>query len=248
MHLIQEKLLNLAKNNNLTDLTLRKIGELIGEPNSPQKIKHHLDKLIAKGLLLVGADGKALKVAASGLDEKSKLVSLPIVGSANCGEALICADQIVEGYLKISLKILGDQFKNRLKDLFILRAVGSSMNRANVKDKSIEDGDFVVVEKNQGIPVSGEYVVSIIDNMANIKKFLVDKKNRQIVLISESNFNIPPIYIHEDDLSNYLVCGKVVDVIKKPDELLFARDESAKDILKTIGPISREDYNYYEKL
>ena len=36
--------------------------------------------------------------------------------------------------------------------------------------------------------------------------------------------------------------------IKKPDKLLLARNESAKDILKEIGPISRKDYKYYEQL
>jgi len=248
MHIIQQKLLNLAKEYNLAGLTLRKIGELINEPGSPQKIKHHLDKLIEKGLLLVSGDGKTLKPAAGGIDKKSKIVSLPIVGSANCGEALTFADQKVEGYLKVSLKILGDKFKSRLNNLFVLRAVGDSMNRANVNGKNIEEGDYIIAEKTSGRPLNGEYVVSIIDGLANIKKIIIDEKNRQIILKSESSLDLPPIYIHTDDYSNYLVCGKVVDVMKKPDELLFMRNESAKDILKEIGPISKADYDYYENL
>ena len=84
--------------------------------------------------------------------------------------------------------------------------------------------------------------------MANIKKIMIDKKSQQIILMSESMLDLPPIYIHADDYSNYLVCGKVVDVMKKPDEVPFMRNESGKDILKEIGPISKVDYDYYEKL
>lgn len=248
MHVIQQKLLNLAKEYNLANLTLRKTGELISEPGSPQKIKHHLDKLMEKGLLIVSGDGKILKPASGGIDEKSKIVSLPIVGSANCGEALTFADQKVEGYLKVSLKILGDKFKSRLNDLFVLRAVGDSMNRANVNQKTIEDGDYVIAEKETGRPSNGDYVVSIIDGLANIKKIIIDEKNQQIILNSESSLDLPPIYIHKDDYSNYLVCGKVIEVMKKPDEFSFMRDESAKDILKNLGPISKEEVDYYENL
>jgi repressor LexA len=248
LHIIQQKLLVLVKERNLGDLTLRKIGELVGEPNSPQKIKHHLDKLIEKGLLLVGVDGKTLKPASCGVDEKSKIISLPIIGSANCGEAAVCAEQKIEGYLKVSGKILGENLKNKINDLFVLRAIGNSMNQANVKGKSIEEGDFVVVEKNQDTPANGDYVVSTIDGLANIKKFILDQQNKQIILVSESSLDLPPIYIHQDDYSAYLVCGKVVEVIKKPDELALLRNLAAKDVLQELGPISREDYDYYEKL
>jgi len=248
MHIIQEKLLSLAGERNLADLTLRKIGELVGEPDSPQKIKHHLDKLMEKGLLFVGGGGKVLKPAASGLDKKSKIVSLPIVGSANCGEALIFADQKVEGYLKVSLRVLGEKFKNKLDDLFVLRAVGDSMNRAEVNGKTIEDGDYVIAEKTEGLPVNGDYVVSVIDGLANIKRIFIDKRNDQIILNSESSLELSPIYIHTDDYSDYLVCGKVIDVMKRPDELSLMRDASAKDVLKNLGPISKEEVSYYEGL
>lgn len=248
MHNIQEKILSLAKERNLADLSLRKIGELIGEPNSPQKIKHHLDKLIVKGLLLTTADGRTLKAVTSGMDQKSKIISLPIVGSANCGMATIFADQKVEGYLKVSLKILGEQLKNKISDLYVLKATGNSMNRANLQNKSIDDGDFVIVDKKQTAPASGEYVVSIIDGLANIKKLLRDEKNNQIILISESTQDYPPIYIHTDDYVDYLISGQAIDVIKKPDELLTFREASYQDISKDLGPMSKAEYDYYENL
>lgn len=248
MHNIQQKILNLAENHNLADFTLRKIGELVNEPGSPQKIKHHLDQLIGKGLLVVSADGKEMKKIRQGLDDSSQLVSLPILGSANCGQALCFADDKIEGYLKISSSLLSDKLINKIKDLFVLKAVGNSMNRASVDGKNIENGDYVIIDKNAVSPKSGDYVISNIDGTANIKRFYADRDNNQLVLISESSQDFPPIYIHESDFINYMVCGRVVGVMKRPDELALMRQASAHDILRDLGPISKEEVDYYKNL
>ena len=89
------------------------------------------------------------------------------------------------------------------------------MNRANIQGQSIEDGDNVIVNGEDKSPKNKDYVVSIIDNTANIKRIFVDEKNRRIVLFSESSQDFPPIYIHPHEVS-YFISGKVVDVIKKP--------------------------------
>ncbi|HZT34945.1 MAG TPA: hypothetical protein VFA15_03425, partial [Nitrososphaera sp.] len=57
-------------------------------------------------------------------------------------------------------------------------------------------------------------VLSVIDKMANIKRYHFDKENNQIVLMSESTQSFPPIHIHPDD--DYSINGKVIKVIKKP--------------------------------
>jgi repressor LexA len=238
MHTIQQKILNLAKAQNLANVSLRKIGELIDEPNAPQKIKHHIDKLKEKGLLIMSNDGR-LQPTKIGADKTSRLISLPILGSASCGTANAYADGDVEGYLKISLRILGEQFKNKINNLFVLRASGNSMNRASVNGKTIDDGDFVIAEKTDTPPKNGEYIVSIIEGLANIKKFLFDAKNKHIILCSESSMEFSPIYIHKEDYGSYFVGGKVVDVIKKHEEFL---DSSAGEILKYGKPIKKVDF------
>lgn len=248
MHIIQQKLLNLAKERNLAELTLRKIGELIGEAGSPQKIKHHLDKLMEKGLLLPSANGKKLAPALAGFDKKTKIISLPIIGAANCGEALTFADEKVEGYLKVSPGILGAGLAKRAGDLYVLKALGDSMNRAKINDKNIDEGDYVLIDKTIVSPNSGDYVVSVIGGLSNIKKYFFDPKNKQIILLSESTQDIPPIYIHESDLDNYLVCGKVVDVFKKPDKEALWQDAAGVDAIKDLGEMSREEFDYYENL
>ena len=87
------------------------------------------------------------------------------------------------------------------------------MNKANINGKNIEDGDFVIVDAEQQNPESGQYLISIIDEMANIKKFVLDQKNKRIILKSESTRDYFPIFIHEND--NYRFAGRVVDVMKK---------------------------------
>jgi len=238
MHTIQQKILTLAKVKNLAGVSLRKIGELIDEPNAPQKIKHHLDKLFEKGLLVKNSTGK-ITPAKIGTDKSSSLISLPILGTANCGTAKSYADDSIEGYLKISLKILGEKFRNKINDLFVIRASGNSMNRARVNGKTIEDGDFVIAEKTAVPPQNGEYIVSIIEGLANIKKFFVDKQQNCIILASESNMEFSPIYIHKEDYGSYFVGGKVVDVIKKHEDFL---DSSAGEILKYNKPIKKVDF------
>lgn len=247
MHNIQEKILKLMDATDISGLALREIANKIGETGSPQKIKHHLDQLAKKGMIVVDKQNNKIRKIVLGIDKKNNLISLPILGSANCGEATFFAENHVEGYLKVSKSILSDWI-SKIKDLFVLRAIGSSMNRAVIAGNSIEDGDYVIVDKGQVIPNDGEYVVSVVDGVANIKKIFVDNQNQQFVLMSESNQDLPPIYIHRSDMDKYLIAGKVVKVMKQPDELATWRDASARDILKDLGPISKEDYDYYENI
>ena len=183
MHVIQQKILKLSESQNLAGLTLRKIGEMIKEQGSPQKIKHHLNALRKKGLLVISADGARITKLMRGINPASNLISLPIYGQANCGEALELADDYIKDYLKVSRKIIGKDLEKKIKDIFVLEAVGQSMNRANVNGKTIDDGDYVLALKSDRMPQGEEYVVSIIDGAANIKKFYLDKVNKQVVLI-----------------------------------------------------------------
>ncbi|HDZ84948.1 MAG TPA: hypothetical protein ENH35_00145 [Candidatus Moranbacteria bacterium] len=205
MHKVQEKLLKTLERENLSGKTLREIGNIIGE-KSAQKIKHHLTQLQKKGFISYNSAKRQIDKLQK--ISKEGFISIPIVGMANCGPATIFAESNIEGYLKVSKKI-----SPNIGNLFILRADGDSMNRANINNKNIESGDFVVVDSEQKVPDSGNYIVSVIDGLANIKKFIPDSQNKRIILRSESTKDYLPIFIHEDD--DYNISGKVVDVIKK---------------------------------
>ena len=210
MHKIQEQILKLSSEKDLGKLSLRKIGKLIGEEDQPQKVKHHLLQLEKNGLLSINRSERIMVKTAPGLIHNSKLISVPILGSANCGTATIYADQNIEGYLRVSGKIL-----SRKKDVFAIKASGYSMNKANINGDSIEDGDYVVVDPKYRSVRNGDYVLSIIDGTANIKRFFKDSANKRIILLSESSASYSPIFIHFDDLDRYLVNGKIIQVIKK---------------------------------
>ncbi len=210
MHEIQERLLEISSKVNLSGLSLREIGELIGISH-PQRVKHHLDQLAKKGLVRVGKEKSKISRTKHWSKNEDGLIAVPIVGSANCGPAELFADQNIEGYLRISSRIL-----MKKNEVFIIKAVGSSMNRASVNGERIEDGDYVVVDATVKNPNNGDYVVSVIDEVANIKRFYKDPKHEQIMLVAESTTPYAPIYIHQDDMQSYVVAGRVVQVIKKP--------------------------------
>ncbi|MFA7601159.1 MAG: S24 family peptidase, partial [Patescibacteria group bacterium] len=99
-------------------------------------------------------------------------------------------------------------------NIFVVRAKGNSMNKALVNGETINDGDYVLVDSEKKQPENGDYVLSIIDGLANIKKFKEDKERGMVVLFSESSSSYDPIYIHRDDQDFYSVAGRVVGVLK----------------------------------
>src|SRR3990167_2573345 len=123
MHVIQRKLLEASGNKSFENLTLREIGQLIGLEH-PQMIKHHLSQLVKKGLL--DSKYRSLNIDRS---VTTRLISIPVLGSANCGEPTRLAEENLEGYLRVSTSLLQD---GSTGDLFALKAVGDSMNKAKV--------------------------------------------------------------------------------------------------------------------
>jgi len=211
MHPTQQQLLELSQRYDLKKMGLRQIGKLIGVDH-PQKVKFHMQKI---GLLDDGKKKRSDQIKSPLLAKAKNLLSIPILGLANCGDATMLAEARIEGTLPISKKLIPT---NHVENLFAVKAVGVSMNRASVNGKSIEDGDYVIVDGEDRNVKTGDYVLSVISGLANIKRFAEDKAHRQIVLQSESSQFFPPIHIHEDDFDEYLVNGKVIEVIKRPQE------------------------------
>lgn len=219
MHLIQEKLLELSKKENLARLSLRQMAERIGlAKESPQKIKHHLTQLQKKGFLQIDRIKGVMdrssfepKWAMGLMDKASRLFSIPIIGTANCGPATIFAEPNFQGFLRVSSKLVG---RSKPSGLFAIKADGSSMNRAEIKGRSIEDGDYVIVNSEDREVRNSDIVLVIIDDKATIKRYIDDRKNGQVVLKADSSFDYEPIYLHPDD--DFSINGKIVAIIKKP--------------------------------
>lgn len=218
MHPIQEKLLKLSKEQNLAQVSLREMAAAIGLPGeSPQKIKHHLQQLEKKGFFTIDRSHGLMEKAsllpglASGLlKEASSLFSIPIIGTANCGPATLYAEQNFEGFLRVSGRLLG---RASPAGLYGIKTNGSSMNRAEIAGKKIEDGDYVVIDSNKRVPANNDIVLAIIDNKATIKRFIDDRANGQVILKADSSYDYDPIYLHPDD--DFLINGKAIAVIKR---------------------------------
>ena len=208
LHEIQRNILQIAQTQDLSKFSLREIGDLIGI-NHPQKVKHHIDQLRKKKLLSLTGERNIVSDLKGAESVSITVINIPVLGKVNCGEATLLAEENLLGYLPVSKSILR---KNR--NIFALEAVGDSMNEANVKGEKIEEGDYVIVDADDKVATTGDYVVSVINGAANIKRFYKDDVHKRFVLLSESQNIYPPIFIHEEDMSEYLISGKVLQVIK----------------------------------
>lgn len=215
MHIIQEGLLKLNQDNDVTEMKLTELARKLNVTHL-QQIKHHRDQLIKHGLLTRTENPKA--VTSVNLGATSNLLRIPVLGSANAGPASIYAHGTVTGYLRVSDAFLP---KSIARDtLYALKVVGRSMNLAKIGigKLSAEDDDYIIADGSTYVPKSNDYVVSLIDGKANIKRLILDEKNQQIALISESTDvnDFPPIIIHHDDSVEYLAQSKIVHVVKPP--------------------------------
>ncbi|QQR82541.1 hypothetical protein IPJ70_00265 [Candidatus Campbellbacteria bacterium] len=211
MHIIQKQLLDLiATHEDFGSYSLRKIAEMVGAEGKPQTAKYHLQKLAEGGLIQMNLEAGVIKLVKRGYAKASAspIYSLPVVGSANCGPATIFAEQNIDQYLKISSSLLPRNKSN----LYALIADGDSMNKAEIDGKTIESGDFVLVDSEYKIYKNTDIVVAVIDGLATIKRYREDKVNRMIILEADSTEKYLPIFIHEGD--DFQISGKVVGIIK----------------------------------
>jgi repressor LexA len=171
---------------------LEEEGYLEKESNQPRSISVYSDEFL-KNIV----------------PQKSDSFAVPVLGSANAGPATILAEENIEGYLRVERREL-----IKKDGVFALRVKGDSMNMADINGKNLEDGDFVLIDSEYKYPKNGDYVLAVIDNYANLKKFDKDIKTGEIRLLSESNNpKHKPIYISSED--NFMVNGKIISVIKK---------------------------------
>ena len=116
------------------------------------------------------------------------LVGVPILGYANAGIPMVAAEEENLGILKIDRNMLGKK-----KNLFSLIIKGDSMDLAKIDGETLDDGRYIVVQKDAEFE-DGDIVVAIIDNCATVKRFK-RAKNMIILYPDSSNPLNQPIYI-----------------------------------------------------
>lgn len=209
MHLMQKSILQLFKEQKTMPLNLRGIWRQIGEEH-PQKVKYHLYQLQENWYITIDETNKEIHSKDSD-ERKWSLVSLPLMGQADCGAAKSFVEGVFEWYLRISRNLLPVQ---EINELFVLKAKWDSMNRCDVLGRNIQSGDYVIVQQTKDQPDNGDIVVSIIDERANIKRYY--EQDWEIMLLSESTEDFPPILVDSSEWSDYRAVWKVIKVIKNP--------------------------------
>lgn len=140
--------------------SLREVGKVVGY-DSPRSVQLMLERLKKEGLIsYVGGVVKLSPRKTPTMSERT--IDVPLVGSVACGLPSL-AEQDVEALIPVSTRIArpGHTY-------FLLRAVGSSMNKSG-----INDGDLVLV-RQQSSADDGEKVVALINDDATIKHLYHD--------------------------------------------------------------------------
>jgi len=173
--------------------TLKEIKEFLNYKTT-SSVQRHTEALKKKGYIVSDKfQSRSLRIKKN-LQQKH---NIPLVGVVACGKPIL-ADENIEAYIPYEIK--GDP-----KNYFFLRAIGDSMNMSKTK---INDGDLVLVKKQQTAEI-GDEIVALISDEATIKIF--KKESDRIVLEPKSSNPIhKPLYVFED----LQIQGKVIDKIK----------------------------------
>lgn len=219
---IRQQLKELIANRDLRGASIRKVGRMLevdGKEVHPETVKYHWKKLFEDDEVSYLYDGSVQRAQSSALSDAilpsgNQLVSIPVLGVADCGPATKVADESDLGKITISTQLLDTK---KYDTLYAIQASGESMNSTSIKGRPINDGDYVVVDRSKVSPRNGDCVVAIVDGLANIKRFYQEQD--RIVLASESTENYDPIFVTFEDQSDSLIGGTVIQVIEKPKYL-----------------------------
>ena len=202
--------MRLAQSRDLSVMTYREMAKIIGVEH-PYSIQQSVNRLIHKGLLMKNKNTGTILPA---INNKSRapFLSIPVLGRVSCGPATELAEDYPSNFISVSPSLA----RIRKPEItFALVATGDSMSAAKINSKTVDEGDYVIVEKKQWGEVSdGDYIVSRFNDMNNLKRLSIDREHKRIILMSESTENQPPIIIASEDIEYYDIEGVAVDVIK----------------------------------
>ena len=126
---------------------------------------------------------------------QTELTSVALLGSVPCGVPTL-EEEYAEEFVSLPVSMFGKG------TFFMLRASGESMI-----DAGISTGDLVLVRK-QSEAKDGDIVVALVENENTLKRYFVDKENKQIRLHPE-NKNMKDIIVQDCKIQ-----GVAVKVIK----------------------------------
>ncbi|NQV13585.1 MAG: repressor LexA [Parcubacteria group bacterium] len=179
---------------NMAPLTTEIQNEL--KFKSTRSVFQYLDALKAKGYIKKDNTPRSIKLVEDFKEIDGQTELIPLLGTASCGTPAFFADDNIEEYLPVDVNLLNNYNKH---SYFLLKTSGTSMDKADINDKSI-----VLVEKLDAYE-NGDKVVAILDGLATIKT--LHKGNEAFVLTPESSdTKHKPIIVKNE----FHIAGKVV--------------------------------------
>lgn len=132
-------------------------------------------------------------------------MNIPILWYANAGTPLAVAQANDYGTLPISKNILSWDGEN----YFVLRVSGTSMNQCEVNGKTIDNGSYVLIKKDEVVVNESDAFLFLVDGGATLKKYKKQGDNIFLLPKSSDEHHTPIILSKNDDVRSN---GKVVDV------------------------------------
>lgn len=179
--------------------SVREIAEAVGLA-STSAVHHHLTKLEKDGRLQKDASrSRALSVTRVGSMPRrgAEAFRAPIVGEIAAGQPIYAYEDKSE-----TMGLPSELVAAAGRETFVLKVRGKSMI-----DDHIDDGDYVVVQK-QDTARDGDIVVALIDEgQATLKRFF---KERERIRLQPANSTMEPLYRREVRIQ-----GKVIGVIRR---------------------------------
>lgn len=211
----QEQILSLIRDFFLENGYAPSLGELQSKLgfSSKRGVVNHLSALENKGYIIRTSEPRSIQLLDGNDDanlEYEYLIGIPIFGYANAGTPLVMAEEEALGILKIDRNLIGRKSK---KNLFGLIVKGDSMNERVLDGIKIEEGNYLIVDKDAKVE-EGDAVVAIIDSSATVKNISLKTEDVVVLYPESDNPTHQPIYIDSD--SNFMINGKVIKVLDNP--------------------------------
>lgn len=188
--------------------SLTELQQLL-EISTKRGVVSHLEALEKKGYIIRTSEARGIQVINEEEPVYEYLVGIPILGYANAGTPLVLAQEESLGVLQLDPNLVEKKEQN----LFGLIVKGDSMNLRNINGKALEEGHYLVVQKDAEYE-DGDVVVAIVDGCATVKN--IKREKGLVILYPQSNNPIHrPIYLNKK--SDSMINGKIIMVLDNPE-------------------------------
>ena len=202
------------KQQNVLDVITKFIGEngksptieeltILLEQKSKRWVVQYLEALEKKWFLSRGRWYRSISLG-NNIGFQTTL-NIPILWYANAGTPLVDARETSYWVLPISKKIVIGNEQN----YFILKVEWTSMNNFEVNGKTIDNGSYVLIKRDDTSLNNRDAFLFVVNGAATLKKFKQEADTIYLLPESKDTYHNPIILSDDDDL---LVNGRVIDV------------------------------------